>query len=108
MGNGITRRDFLRNSLVGGVAVGTGLGSVGLVHGQAKKEPIKIGILVEKTGGLAAYGYSHERVMVAAVDKVNKEGGIAGRPVELYVEDSESKPSVGDPQIQETGGDQRG
>jgi ABC-type branched-subunit amino acid transport system substrate-binding protein len=44
--------------------------------GQAKKEPIKIGLLIEKTGGLAAYGYSHERVMVAAVNKVNKEGGI--------------------------------
>ena len=63
--------------------------------GQAKKEPIKIGLLVEKTGGLAAYGYSHERVMAAAVKKANQEGGIAGRPVELYVEDSESKPSVG-------------
>lgn len=63
--------------------------------GQTKKEPIKIGILVEKTGGLAAYGYSHERVMAAAVAKVNREGGIAGRPVELFVEDSESKPSTG-------------
>jgi len=62
---------------------------------QVKREPIKIGLLIEKTGGLAAYGYSHERVMVAAVNKVNKEGGIAGRPVELFIEDSESKPSVG-------------
>ena len=35
--------------------------------GQAKKEPIKVGLLIEKTGGLAAYGYSHERVMAAAV-----------------------------------------
>jgi len=63
--------------------------------GQAKKEPLAIGLLAEKTGGLAAYGYSHEKVMKAAVDKVNKEGGIGGRPVELYVEDTESKPSVG-------------
>ena len=44
--------------------------------GQVKKEPLKIGLLVERTGGLAAYGYSHERVMVAAINKVNKEGGI--------------------------------
>lgn len=63
--------------------------------GQAKKEPLAIGLLAEKTGGLAAYGYSHEKVMKAAVEKVNKEGGIGGRPVELYVEDTESKPSVG-------------
>jgi branched-chain amino acid transport system substrate-binding protein len=33
--------------------------------------------------------------MAAAIQKVNKGGGIAGRPVELYVEDTESKPSVG-------------
>lgn len=63
--------------------------------GQAKKEPLKIGLLAERTGGLAAYGYSHEKVMRAAVARVNKEGGIMGRPVELFVEDTESKPSVG-------------
>jgi branched-chain amino acid transport system substrate-binding protein len=62
---------------------------------QAKDEPIKIGLLVERTGGLAAYGYSHERVMEAAVNKVNKEGGIMGRPIKLYAEDTESKSPVG-------------
>lgn len=65
------------------------------VSGQGKIEPIRIGLIVEKTGGLAAYGYSHERVMISAVNKVNKEGGINGRPVELFIEDTESKPSVG-------------
>jgi branched-chain amino acid transport system substrate-binding protein len=64
------------------------------VVGQAKK-PLKIGVLVEKTGGLAAYGYSHEKVLKAAANMVNQKGGINGRPVELYVEDTESKPSVG-------------
>ena len=63
--------------------------------GQAKKQPINVGLLADKTGGHAAYGYSHEKVMIAAVAKVNKEGGIMGRPVQLYVEDTESKPSVG-------------
>src|SRR5512136_2710014 len=62
---------------------------------QAKKEPIKIGILADLTGGHAAYGYSHEKVMKAAVEKANKEGGAAGRPFQLFVEDTESKPSVG-------------
>lgn len=51
--------------------------------------------MADKTGGLAAYGYSHEKTVRAAIAKINKEGGIAGRPVELYVEDTESKPSVG-------------
>ena len=76
------------------VVLWVGLSERGAVS-QVKKEPIKIGLLVERTGGLAAYGYSHEKVMVAAVNKVKKEGGIAGRPIELFVEDSESKPSVG-------------
>jgi len=72
------------------------IASVNTAEGQtAKKEPIRIGLIAEKTGGLAAYGYSHEKVIVAAINKVNKEGGISGRPIELFVEDTESKPSVG-------------
>lgn len=64
------------------------------VSAQAK-EPIKVGMVADKTGGLAAYGYSHEKTVRAAIAKINKEGGIAGRQVELYVEDTESKPAVG-------------
>ncbi|OPY65953.1 MAG: hypothetical protein A4E57_03009 [Syntrophorhabdaceae bacterium PtaU1.Bin034] len=62
---------------------------------QAKKGPIKIGVVADKTGGLAAYGYSHEKVIKAAAARMNKAGGIAGRQVEVFVEDTESKPSVG-------------
>jgi branched-chain amino acid transport system substrate-binding protein len=59
------------------------------------KKPIKIGVIADKTGGLAAYGYSHEKVLRTAAKLTNEKGGIDGRPVELYVEDTESKPSVG-------------
>lgn len=64
------------------------------VLAQANK-PIKIGVIADKTGGLAAYGYSHEKVLRTAVKITNEKGGINGRPVELYVEDTETKPSVG-------------
>ena len=64
------------------------------VVGQEKKT-VKIGVLADKTGGLAAYGYSHEKVLKAAATMINGKGGIAGRPVKLYVDDTESKPSVG-------------
>ena len=67
----------------------------GNIFAQAKKRPIKVGVVVDKTGGLAAYGYSHEKTIKAAVARINKGGGIAGHQVELYVEDTESKPSVG-------------
>jgi branched-chain amino acid transport system substrate-binding protein len=65
-----------------------------VVLGQAKN-PIKIGVIADKTGGLAAYGYSHEKVLRTAARITNEKGGINGRPVELFVEDTETKPSVG-------------
>lgn len=65
------------------------------IYGQAKRPPIKIGVIADKTGGLAAYGYSHEKVIKAAAERINKTGGIVGRQIEVYVEDTESKPSVG-------------
>ena len=58
-------------------------------------EPIKIGLIADNTGSLAHYGHSHEVVAKAAVAKINAEGGIAGRPVELLVEDTESQPTTG-------------
>ena len=65
------------------------------VFAQTKKGPIKIGVVAEKTGGQAAYGYSHEKTIKAAAARINKAGGIAGRQIEIFVEDTESKPPVG-------------
>ena len=86
-----------RTILKGGILVILALVLVYLpvLASAAPAKPIKIGLLVNMTGGLAAYGYSHEKVAKAAIAKINAEGGIAGRPVKLYVEDDESKPSVG-------------
>jgi branched-chain amino acid transport system substrate-binding protein len=58
------------------------------------ERPIKIGLLADRTGALAAYGYAHEKVARAVVDKINREGGIAGKKVELIVADTESDASV--------------
>lgn len=73
----------------------SGISGSGNIYAQTKKKPIRLGMVADKTGANAAYGYSHEKVVRAAVAKVNKEGGIMGRQVELYVEDTESKPPVG-------------
>ncbi len=58
------------------------------------ERPVKIGLLADRTGALAAYGYAHEKVARAVVDKINAEGGIAGQKVELIVADTESDASV--------------
>ncbi len=56
-------------------------------------EPVRVGLLADKTGALAAYGYAHEKVANAVVKKINAEGGIGGRPIQLFIEDTESDPS---------------
>ena len=61
--------------------------------GQAK--PYKIGALQPLSGAGAAGGKTALVGMQMAVDRINKSGGINGRPVELVVADDESKPDVG-------------
>jgi branched-chain amino acid transport system substrate-binding protein len=61
--------------------------------GQAK--PIKIGTMQPLSGAAAAIGKTALVGTQMAVDRINKSGGINGRPVELVVADYESKPDVG-------------
>ena len=58
-------------------------------------EPIKIGAQIHRTGIGASYGRWYERVTAAAVELINREGGINGRPVELIVEDDGTDPKRG-------------
>jgi branched-chain amino acid transport system substrate-binding protein len=61
--------------------------------GQAK--PYKIGTLQPLSGAGAAGGKTALVGLEMAVDRINKSGGINGRPVEIVVADDESKPDVG-------------
>jgi len=91
-----TRRKFLG---LGATAAGA-VGATMLVpapwreaFGQAK--PYKIGVLQPLTGVAAAGGKSALVGTQMAAERINKAGGINGRPVELVVADYESKPDVG-------------
>jgi branched-chain amino acid transport system substrate-binding protein len=61
--------------------------------GQAK--PYKIGTMQPLSGVAAAGGITALVGVQMAVDRINKSGGINGRPVELIIADYESKPDVG-------------
>jgi branched-chain amino acid transport system substrate-binding protein len=61
--------------------------------GQAK--PYKVGTLQPLSGVAAAGGKTALVGTQMAVDRINRSGGINGRPVELIVADYESKPDVG-------------
>jgi branched-chain amino acid transport system substrate-binding protein len=91
-----TRRKFLGV----GVAAAGALGVTMLVpppwreaFGQAK--PYKIGTLQPLSGAAAAGGKTALVGTQMAVDRINKAGGINGRPIELVIADYESKPDVG-------------
>ena len=60
---------------------------------QAPKPPIKIGFITVLTGGLAAAGKEMEQGFRLALEEVR--GEVAGRKVEVLVEDTEAKPDIG-------------
>lgn len=57
------------------------------------RQPIKIGVLIALSGPAAAYGAEERRAVEAVVEKVNGEGGVNGRRVELVVRDTKTNPT---------------
>src|SRR5262249_24759289 len=93
------RGKVTRRRLIGyGSAAAGALGATMLVPWQAAlrpAQPYKIGTLQPLSGGAAAGGKTALVGVQMAVDRINKSGGINGRPVEIVVADDESKPDVG-------------
>jgi branched-chain amino acid transport system substrate-binding protein len=92
----VTRRRVLGLGAAAAGAIGAGM----LVpapwreaFGQAK--PYKVGTLQPLSGTAAAGGKTALVGVQMAVDRINKSGGINGRPVELVIADYESKPDTG-------------
>lgn len=56
-------------------------------------EPIKIGAFFALSGPSAPVGAPTKLVAQMVVDKINKEGGINGRPLELVLADTEGDPT---------------
>lgn len=57
------------------------------------KEPIKIGAFFALSGPAAHIGTPTRLVAEMVVDKINKEGGINGRRIEMVIGDTESDPA---------------
>ena len=92
----VTRRRWLGLSAATAGAIGAGMlvpSPWRAAFGQAK--PFKFGTLQPLSGTAAAGGKTALVGVQMAVDRINKAGGITGRPIELIVADYESKPDVG-------------
>src|SRR6202158_4328572 len=90
----ISRRGFLNTALAGGAAGVASLTIAKDLFAQAPG-PIVIGHHCDLTGVISSWGFWHDKCARAAVEVINKGGGIAGRKVELVTEDTESDPASG-------------
>ncbi|MGH7399126.1 MAG: ABC transporter substrate-binding protein, partial [Candidatus Rokuibacteriota bacterium] len=91
-----TRRRWLGLSATAAGAIGAGMlvpAPWRSAFGQAK--PYKLGTEQPLSGTAAAGGKTALVGVQMAVDRINKAGGVNGRPIELIVADDESKPDVG-------------
>ena len=91
----VTRRSFLETALKGGALAGTASLTITKDLFAQASGPIVIGHHCDLTGVISSWGFWHDKCAKAAVDIINKGGGIAGRKVELATEDTESNPGTG-------------
>jgi branched-chain amino acid transport system substrate-binding protein len=89
-----TRRGALKTLGAGAVAATSMPLWARYTHAQTAA-PIKLGFQVHRTGIGAAYGRWYDRTTQAAVAKINAEGGINGRMVEIVAEDDGTDPKRG-------------
>jgi len=87
----MTRRDLLKT--VAATTAGAIVGAPAIGRAQSK-EPIPLGTLCPLTGAGGAYGPDMQKAIVAVADRINKSGGIHGRPVQLFHEDSQTNPEA--------------
>ena len=67
------------------------------MEGSARRfGPIKVGVITDQTGPLSFMGIANANVARMVIDDINARGGLLGRRVDLYLEDSETTDSVGE------------
>lgn len=84
----LSRRDFFKAA--SGALV---LASAPLVlkkAGIAAEEPIRVGNILDKTGGLNIYSLKQAQALAMTLEQINASGGLLGRPLQLYFYDSQS------------------
>lgn len=95
--NGVTRRKLLTGSAAltaAGWIAGMSGGWMLSPKWANAATPIKIGIATDITGPIAPAGNADWQVAQFVVEEINAGGGIAGKQIELYLEDTASDPKI--------------
>jgi urea transport system substrate-binding protein len=85
----LSRREFVKSTLVAGAGVAAGLGVPRLLPAQGKA-PIKVGVLHSLSGTMAISEVSLRDTVLMAIEEINAKGGVVGRKVEAVVVDPAS------------------
>ena len=56
--------------------------------------PARVGVITDQTGALSFMGVANINVARMVIDDINSNGGLLGRPVELFIEDSATDDDV--------------
>src|SRR5436189_807908 len=56
--------------------------------------PIKVGVITDQTGPLSFMGIANANVATMVINDINAKGGLLGRQIDLYLEDSATTDSV--------------
>ncbi len=92
----LNRRRFLSNFAFAGTAIATGVGSWVVPAGWANAAagPIKVGVGTDLTGPMGYAGNADANVAKMVIKQINDAGGLLGRPIELFIEDTASNEAV--------------
>ena len=59
------------------------------------ERPIRVGVITDQTGPLSFMGIANANVARMVIGDINANGGLLGRQIELYLEDSATTDGVG-------------
>jgi branched-chain amino acid transport system substrate-binding protein len=85
----ITRRRAL--TLAGGMTL---IATVPGSGARAADNPYRLAALNPVTGAGSTYGSGMQKTILFAADEVKKAGGVDGRPLEIYAEDTQTSPDA--------------
>jgi ABC-type branched-subunit amino acid transport system substrate-binding protein len=60
----------------------------------AINRPARVGLITDQTGALSFMGIANVNLAKMVVDDINTRGGLLGRPIELFIEDSATDDTV--------------
>jgi branched-chain amino acid transport system substrate-binding protein len=90
----LSRRSLLTGAAWAAGAVTLGRGSFMVPPAWGQSNPIKVGIATDLTGPIGFAGNANANLAKMVVNDINGKGGILGRSLQLFIEDTASNESV--------------